>query len=235
LSANTPIPIPDNSPPGVEDVLVFPDVGVALDISVSLHLTNSDLNFVSVTLTDPNSDQYVLFDGDHFGVELDTSYPEPTPPVSGDLDTWIGLNPTGNWELKVVDSGYLNNMIDGEIVSWGISIVTTGGETVRISQGGLEVAGHVGIGTTEPLEELHVVGAIHCTGKLTSTGGYDPPYVLYDQETRRAIIERVAREVPVEKRNGAVLFWNGEELRFEVYLPASGEFRNLQGKLLEKL
>ena len=186
-------------------------------------------------MTDPNSDQYVLFDGDHFGVELDTSYPEPTPPVSGDLDTWIGLNPTGNWELKVVDSGYLNNMIDGEIVSWGISIVTTGGETVRISQGGLEVAGHVGIGTTEPLEELHVVGDIHCTGKLTSTGGYDPPYVLYDQETRRAIIERVAREVPVEKRNGAVLFWNGEELRFEVYLPASGEFRNLQGKLLEKL
>jgi hypothetical protein len=90
----------------------------------------------------------------------------------------------------------------------------------------------LGIGTTSPSEELHVVGDIYCTGKLTSVGGNDPPYVLYNKETRKAIIERVAHEVPKDKLDGAVLFWNGDEMRFEVYMPERGEFRDLQGNLL---
>jgi hypothetical protein len=96
-------------------------------------------------------------------------------------------------------------------------------------------SGNVGIGTTYPTHDLHVVGDIYCTGKLTSDGGNDPPYVLYDFETRRAIVERVAREVPEAKRSGAVLFWNGEESRFEVYLPVQGEFRDLMGNLLAEV
>lgn len=95
--------------------------------------------------------------------------------------------------------------------------------------------GNVGIGTTSPTSKLHVVGDIHCTGKLTSDGGNDPPYVLYDKETRESIRERVAKEVPKDKLDGAVLFWNGEDLRFEVYLPERGEFRDLQGNLLAKV
>jgi hypothetical protein len=31
-----------------------------------------------------------------------------------------------------------------------------------------------------------------------------------------------------------VLFWNGDDLRFEVYLPQRGEFRDLLGNLLAK-
>ncbi len=92
--------------------------------------------------------------------------------------------------------------------------------------------GNVGIGTTSPTSKLHVIGDIHCTGKLTSDGGNDPPYVLYDKECRAAIIERVAHEVPDEKRDGAVLFWNGDEMRLELYLPERGEFRDLLGNLL---
>jgi hypothetical protein len=92
--------------------------------------------------------------------------------------------------------------------------------------------GAVGIGTIDPADDLHVVGDIYCTGKLTSDGGNDPPYVLYNSETREAIRNRVEREVPKEKQDGAVLFWNGETCRFEVYLPEEGEFRDLQGNLL---
>jgi hypothetical protein len=103
-----------------------------------------------------------------------------------------------------------------------------GGDKVTFDAG----TGNVGIGTTEPTSRLHVVGDIHCTGKLTSDGGNDPPYVLYDSKTRRAIMERVAREVPPEKQDGAVLFWNGEESGFEVYLPSRGEFRDLMGNVL---
>jgi len=58
---------------------------------------------------------------------------------------------------------------------------------------------------------LDVSGDIHCTGKLTSDGGNDPPYVLYNYETRTSIIDRVKKEVLPDKLNGAVLFFNGEQ------------------------
>lgn len=95
--------------------------------------------------------------------------------------------------------------------------------------------GNVGIGTAAPTSRLHVIGDIHCTGKLTSDGGNDPPYVLYDNETRQAIIARVAREVPEEKQDGAVVFWNGDEERLEVYLPRKGEFRDLAGSVVAEV
>jgi len=90
----------------------------------------------------------------------------------------------------------------------------------------------VGIGTSNPSEELHVVGDIYCTGKLTSDGGNDPPYVAYGMETRKSIIERVEKEIPKEKLNQAVLFWNEEADKFEVYLPAKGQLMDLQGQIL---
>jgi hypothetical protein len=95
--------------------------------------------------------------------------------------------------------------------------------------------GNVGIGVQDPVYKLHVEGDIFCNGKITSTGSNDPPFVLYDRETRQAIIDRVAREVPDEKLDGAVLFWNGNETRFEVYLPSAGEFRDLMGNLLAEV
>ena len=110
-------------------------------------------------------------------------------------------------------------------------------DDLRFYQGGDKVTienstGNVGIGTPDPTSKLHVVGDIYCTGKITSDGSNDPPFVLYDKESRQAIMERVAREVPEEKRDGAVLFWNGDTSRFEVYLPSAGEFRDLMGNLL---
>jgi hypothetical protein len=95
--------------------------------------------------------------------------------------------------------------------------------------------GNVGIGVEDPVYKLHVEGDIFCNGKLTSSGGNDPPYVLYNRETRYAIMDRVAREVPEDKLDGAVLFWNGDESRFEVYLPSAGEFRDITGNLLSEV
>jgi len=80
---------------------------------------------------------------------------------------------------------------------------------------------------------LHVVGDIFCSGKLTSSGGVDPPYVLYDSETRNSVVERVRQEVPKEKQDGAVLFWNGDMTQFEIYLPATGEFLDILGNTLD--
>ncbi|MCD6450682.1 MAG: hypothetical protein J7L34_09295, partial [Thermotogaceae bacterium] len=67
---------------------------------------------------------------------------------------------------------------------------------------------------------------------LTSDGGNDPPYILYNYETRKSIIERVKQEVTPDKLNGAVMFYNGEASRMELFLPSKGEFRDLRGNLL---
>jgi len=93
--------------------------------------------------------------------------------------------------------------------------------------------GNVGIGTTSPGYKLDVSGDIHCTGKLTSDGGNDPPYVLYNYETRASIIDRIKKEVLPDKLNGAVLFFNGARGQLEIFLPGRGEFRTLDGEVLE--
>ena len=97
----------------------------------------------------------------------------------------------------------------------------------------IDSGGSVGIGTTSPGYTLDVSGDIHCTGKLTSDGGNDPPYVLYNYESRASIIDRVKKEVLPDKLNGAVLFFNGDRGQLELFLPSKGEFRSLDGRVLE--
>ena len=57
--------------------------------------------------------------------------------------------------------------------------------------------------------------------------------MLYNYETRASIVERVKREVLPDKLNGAVLFFNGDQGQLELFLPSKGEFRSLDGKVLE--
>jgi hypothetical protein len=128
--------------------------------------------------------------------------------------------------------GYRASAAHNGCFVWGDSTDAALSSTAR-NQFLIRASGGVGIGTPSPDAALHVVGDVHVTGKLTSDGGVDPPYMLYDRETRQAIIKRVAEEVPADKQDGAVMFWNGELLQMEIYLPARGEFRDLQGKLLE--
>ena len=93
--------------------------------------------------------------------------------------------------------------------------------------------GNVGIKDSTPSYALDVTGDIHCTGKLTSDGGNDPPYVLYDYQTRKDIVAKVKKEIPPEKLSGAVMFFNGETQAMELFLPLKGEFRSLSGELLD--
>lgn len=141
-STSTPVAIPDNNPTGVTNSIVFPDYGLAENISVSLQLTNSDLSTVRVTLTDPDAVEYVLFDGGSSGTVLNTSYPNPTATLSGDLNSWVGRNPQGTWTLNVVDSGFLNNTTDGAIAAWQVSADHVSNQQVAVT-GNLEVTGKV--------------------------------------------------------------------------------------------
>ena len=79
-----------------------------------------------------------------------------------------------------------------------------------------------------------VTGAIECTGKLTATGGIDPPYVLYDAHSRAETKTRVLAEVPLAKQTGAALFWNPSTHRLETYIASEDKFYDLSGNELNQ-
>jgi subtilisin-like proprotein convertase family protein len=144
-STATPIDIPDNFPPGVEDTITVGDYGNATSFSVSVNLTNSDISAVRVDLNAPDGSVYFLYDEGSTGTSLITTFPSPTAPVSGDLSTWIGRNPVGEWMLTVHDNGFLDNTTDGQLLSWSIDFDTFTDPNVQVLSR-LEVSGNLDVG-----------------------------------------------------------------------------------------
>lgn len=160
------LPIPDNSPVGVSDTIVFPDIGVAQAFAVTLNLTNSDISTLSVSVFDPGGVEYVLYNKGGAGTTIKTSYPAPTATVSGDLTTWIGKNPKGKWHLKVVDSGLFNDATDGAVSSWGFSLKTLSNKKIGVN-GGLVVSGNASIGGDLGVTGTTTLANLTVTGKIT--------------------------------------------------------------------
>ena len=143
-SGKAPINIPDNNPTGIGDELVFPDVGLAQKLTVSVHITNSDMKSVEVRLFDPNNVKYILYNKNGPGTVLKSTWPTPSKTLSGDLTTWVGKNPKGKWRLVVIDTAFKNNGVDGRIESWNVSIQTLSSKKVAstgllITEGGLRL------------------------------------------------------------------------------------------------
>jgi subtilisin-like proprotein convertase family protein len=155
-SPKQPINIPDNNPIGASDTIVVPDIGTAQKLSVSLTLVNSDISKVKIYLYDPNNTEYVLYDkSGKTGDGIITSYPDNTKPVSGDLTTWVGKNPKGNWIIKVVDSSFFNNVNDGQIQKWSVTIQTLSNKKIQV-KGDLIVDGNLTVSGANPLAAVPV-------------------------------------------------------------------------------
>jgi len=151
--------------------------------------------------------------------------------TEGTNNTFFGYNAG-----KGITTGSHNTIIGVNVINLDSDlsntiIIADGDGNKRIY---VDSSGNVGLnGVTSPSAKLHVPGDIYCTGKLTSDGGNDPPYILYNHETRQSVIDRIKREIPPGKLNGAVMFFNGEADRMELFVPVKGEFRTLTGELLD--
>ncbi len=155
----------DNSPIGVSDTIDYPDIGLSQKLTVTLDISNSDISTLTISLFDPAGVEYVLYKKGASGTAVKTSYPSPTTPVSGDLTTWVGKNPKGKWILKVVDTGYLNNGVDGAINSWSITSQTLSSKKIAVA-GNMLVAGTLAVTGATSLTG-GVNGAVVATGVIT--------------------------------------------------------------------
>jgi subtilisin-like proprotein convertase family protein len=139
-SLKAPVNIPDNNPVGVSDPVDVPDFGVAQGLTITADIANSDTASLKVSAIDPGGAKFVLWDKTAKGTAIKTSWPSPTKTVSGDLAAWVGKNPKGKWYLEVIDTGFLNNGMDGKINSWSVSVATLSSKKVR-SNGLFQAAG----------------------------------------------------------------------------------------------
>ncbi len=157
----------------------------------------------------------------HVGNDLIVTHDIDADSVDADdIDAyWIGFSKSPDALLDDVHASDLD--VDGYIGAYstpfGIFSDLIVGYTASC-QGDLGVSGDLGVG-----------------GKVYSWDGYDPPYVLYDKQTRDGIVEKIRKGVSPEKQAGAVLFFNGDTRRLETYVPSEGKFYNLAGAVVHTL
>lgn len=192
-STTTPVDIPDQNPLGAIDSIVVPDLGITQKLSISIDIANSDLATVQVLLTDPADNKYILYDKGAPGKALKATYPAPDKTVAGDLTKWVGKNPQGKWTLVVVDSGFLNNKLDGKINSWNVTVQTLSAKKVAstgafLAQGGLQLpvadkaqfpcdAAHFGyMYASQPDKAIYICnGSVYCPITLSPYGTKENP------------------------------------------------------------
>lgn len=106
--------------------------------------------------------------------------------------------------------------------------------SIRYSSGDgiLYINSEAGIEITPAEGTVTVSGDLYVTGKITGAGGIDPPYMLFDLQTREDIVQLVNEKVPLEKRTGATMFFNSTTNQMEIFVASEGKFYDLSGNLL---
>lgn len=138
---------------GISDEIDVPNIGLAEKLTVSVNVsTDADLSAVTIKLTDPKLNSYTLYAQAGAATAFGTTFPDPTPTVTGDLTTWTGKNPVGVWRITLIDEG---NDPAATLNSWSVQLHTLSNQKV-------EVAG-----------ALIVNGSITFDGTLNANGALD--------------------------------------------------------------
>ncbi len=153
--------IADNSPPGILDIIKFPDIGIAQDITVNIDITNSNTAALVVHLFPPSTPKlptnratildktgkiqspktyphYTLHYKKQFDAKnkttLKTSFPKPTKELTGSIHgDWLNKNIKGEWRLLIIDTAFLDNNLDGYLNGWNITVKTLSNKQVNVT------------------------------------------------------------------------------------------------------
>ena len=168
------VPIPDKTGTDAISNLVFPDIGTTQSFEVYVEVANTDLSAVSMTVLPPDDKKtgWVLCDpcGEKDAKSFKKTFAQNSDLKSGDLEKWLGTNPKGTWNLKVLDNAYCIpqqpgnaalcdtvKQLDGTIVTWSIKIKTLSNKKIAIN-------GDTYQGGTAYLKDVSVAGTLTVNG-----------------------------------------------------------------------
>ncbi len=198
VTAQKNVPIPDNQGTEAVSNLTFPDLGVAQTFELSVHVENTNLGAVAVTVLPPDDKKqgWVLCDpcGAKDAKILKKTWTPKAPPKSGDLAAWVGKNPKGLWNLKVKDTSFCvvqapgnakycnpTKKTDGSVVTWSV-------KTQTLSSKKIQVAGdQLNSGSLTVAKGATVAGNVVANGLVTSKASplnSNFKYVLINKDWR---------------------------------------------------
>jgi hypothetical protein len=191
-----------------------------------LELINGDWNYWSNA---PN-----MFSIPMGNVGIGTNTPDRKLEVFGDMRITNPSDPNDYLDIVVNNMGTgLTHIVNGGHVGQSVILDGSGGLSAEsvdawfgftAETGSVIVKqGKIGVGITNPVSKLHVIG------KATITGGVDPPYVSFSKESHNSIRE-FAKDV--EDHEEVMQFWNGDSHRMEIYDISEDVFYTLTGEVI---
>jgi len=122
LSSDTPLTIPRNNTTGANSYINVPSTFPLTKVNVTVNIDHTDIGELDVLIYPPGGTTAPVYLHNNSGAGvsgLHTTYDLLTPVDGpGHLDDFVGLNPQGNWRLKVVNSGNKN----GTLVDWTLHL-----------------------------------------------------------------------------------------------------------------
>lgn len=141
--------IADNFAAGTADEVVFPDVGLAKKLLVSIDIVNSDVSDLVVELYGPASASPLkVYSGESTGTSLKLKFGADDSAISKALrQAYLGSNPKGGWSIVVRDLGASTGTTDG-VFNWSVAAdyVANGKLAMTgdaVLQGNLSVSGTI--------------------------------------------------------------------------------------------
>jgi subtilisin-like proprotein convertase family protein len=152
LSSDTPMAIPRNNTTGANSYINVPTSFPLTGVTVTVNIDFGDIGDLDVLLYPPGGTNPPVYLHNNSGAGtsgIHTTYDTLTPVDGpGSLDNFVGLDPQGNWRLKVVSnnkSGTLENWtlhlesdipFDCNPVSCGEAIPSAVGDTLTVAKSG---------------------------------------------------------------------------------------------------
>jgi len=101
------------------------------------------------------------------------------------------------------------------------------------------IAGEIYLADVSNNYAMDGTGDIYLSGKIATTGGYDPPYVLIDEQTKKEIVDRTRKEIAPEKAGGFAIINIPSDARIKWFKPLDcgfyGEKADKDGFIIKTL